>query len=326
MQRIQKSFQVVAVDKLELTAPNQKDKRNKFKPYEPQYYYDEEEQLLLQQQRLIMEEEETLAAAAADDKDESTVKAKQSSLQQVLNVNSSIGNIISSSHSTGGGLNNYCSSSNSSCSCSIFSGTTGGICSGGTTGNTGETFTTYPTGYVIPIRQQYWQTKFTTTIKQVLIVLVPFLGLSDLVSLSLTCTALASTTDIDTAIPLSAVANSNITASESFSQSGLAAESATAATTLRNRMHVRTILETNLQKVISRFKLTIEALQVIFKLHPGTVLSGSSILQAYLGEQYESYDLDFYVPLQEDSQLFLTQTLRMHDTEYHKKQGTIDMI
>ena len=81
-----------------------------------------------------------------------------------------------------------------------------------------------------------------------------------------------------------------------------------------------------MQKVISRFKLTIEALQVIFKLHPGTVLSGSSILQAYLGEQYESYDLDFYVPLQEDSQQFLTQTLRMHDTEYHNQQGTIDYL
>jgi len=167
--------------------------------------------------------------------------------------------------------------------------------------STGETVTSYRTF------GQYWQRNFIATIKEVIIRLVPFLSLSDLVSLSLTCTGLASTNDISV--------TSSVSASTSTSASA-------AATTLRNRIHVRTILNTNLQKVLSRFMLTLEEVQVIFKTHPGAILSGSSILQAYLGEQYESYDLDFYIPLKEHSEEFLKTTLRTRSTEYGS-QGTI---
>ena len=307
------------MDKSDLkhAAQNQKDS-NKFKAYDEQLY-DEEEQLLLQQQQFKMEEE-TMTAAAADT-DADGVKGKRSSLQQVFNVNS-ISN-ISSSHSFYRGINSV-SCCKSSCSRSSISGGTTALRGGGYPGNIGESISSYTIGCLIPISQQNWQTKYTSTIKQVLMVLVPFLTLPDLVSLSLSCTGLANTTDVSSTFPFSAVESNNIT-SEAVLPSVLTSSSA-APTTLRNRMHVRTILDTNFLKIISRFKLSLEALQLIFKIHPGTVLSGSSILQAYLGEQYESYDLDFYVPLQEGSEQFLKISLRMHATEYHSQQGTIDYL
>ncbi len=50
-------------------------------------------------------------------------------------------------------------------------------------------------------------------------------------------------------------------------------------------------------------------------------MSGSSILQAYLGIQYETFDLDFYLPLKEEAKNFLLQTLERLDGEGHDAQG-----
>lgn len=74
---------------------------------------------------------------------------------------------------------------------------------------------------------------------------------------------------------------------------------------LRNSILVQTVLFQNLSRLLTRFNLTVGNIQNILELHQGTVLSGSTILQAYMGTVYKKYDLDFYIPLRTETYNFL---------------------
>ena len=309
---------------------------DKFKAYKKLYAEEHQQQDLqhhLQQQITI--EAGDMAADAAE-------KGERSGIVQVLPINRigrnadrpNIGirisdcDIISSSssysrggHQGGSSKGAYFHGNNSS-----------GGSSGGADGDTvyNGSSRLYGLFGIIPIAQQPWQYKFAETIKQVLIVLVPYLAFSDLHALSRTCKYLL-TSNISSD---SAVTN-NIAFAFEFSETGAEATDTVAGAiagtvagtekapdNIRNPIHVRTILNIQLTKVLSRFKLNLETLQNVFNAHPGTVLSGSSILQAYLNEQFESYDLDFYLPLTEEAKAFLIQTLQRQDgEEQHDAQG-----
>jgi len=74
---------------------------------------------------------------------------------------------------------------------------------------------------------------------------------------------------------------------------------------LQHSALVREILLQNLSRLLSKFNFTVETLNNIFQMHHGTVLSGSTILQAYMGIVYSKYDLDFYIPFRTETFEFL---------------------
>ena len=60
--------------------------------------------------------------------------------------------------------------------------------------------------------------------------------------------------------------------------------------------YVKYILNRNMKVLLQSFHLSFDELLSFFRIQQGTVLSGSSILQVYTGEFWESSDLDIYVP------------------------------
>jgi len=80
---------------------------------------------------------------------------------------------------------------------------------------------------------------------------------------------------------------------------------------LRNSTFIKTILIQNLSRLLTRFNFTVGTLNNIFQLHQGTILSGSTILQAYMGNVYSKYDLDFYIPLRTEAETFLRRYIRV---------------
>ena len=60
--------------------------------------------------------------------------------------------------------------------------------------------------------------------------------------------------------------------------------------------YVLFILKRNMKILLQPFHLSFDHLLSFFRIQRGTVLSGSSILQVYTGEFWESSDLDIYVP------------------------------
>ena len=130
-------------------------------------------------------------------------------------------------------------------------------------------------GLVIHIAQQRpKEPKIVQTIMITKWALVPFISsVSDLVSLSQTCYGLS--------------------------------------LQLRNSTFIKTILIQNLSRLLTRFNFTVGTLNNIFQLHQGTILSGSTILQAYMGNVYSKYDLDFYIPLRTEAETFLRRYIRV---------------
>lgn len=59
---------------------------------------------------------------------------------------------------------------------------------------------------------------------------------------------------------------------------------------------VKRMLLRNLNRILSSFYLNNEGLQSFLFAIPGSILSGSSVLQAYLGEKWHLSDLDIYIP------------------------------
>ena len=322
--------------------------KTKFNSYKKHYEEEEQQELLLQQQQL-----EAKAMEAAEDTSETT---KKSGSVQVLPINNNSRNTDrryiattsrirdsgsnSSSYIYYGGRERTGNMTTISGGSGCGGGGGGGDDAGGHTGggnigdnNEGKLNLLH---YVNSFALQAWKQKFADTIKEVIFHLVPFLAFPELVSLSKSCKHFAqfdSSSSASSTVLLSASsATSKNIAFFSLSNSGtevaskdtIAASLAVplaASTTLQNPQYVRTILDIQLTKVLSRFKFTLQTLQNIFNAHPGSVLSGSSILQAYLGIQYERFDLDFYLPFKEEAKEFLIQTLERRDGEQRDAQG-----
>jgi len=61
---------------------------------------------------------------------------------------------------------------------------------------------------------------------------------------------------------------------------------------------VRLILERNMNGLLSSFGINLAVLQTLLRsTTPVSIVSGSFVLQAYIGEQWQTSDLDIYVPL-----------------------------
>ena len=73
----------------------------------------------------------------------------------------------------------------------------------------------------------------------------------------------------------------------------------------KKKEYVLFILQRNIKILLKPFRLTFDHLLSFFRIQRGTVLSGSTILQAYTGEFWESSDLDIYVP-------YKTNRFKMH--------------
>jgi len=310
--------------------------RTKFNLYK-KYYDEEQQELLLQQQHL-----EAKAMEAAED---TAGIAKKSGSVQVLPINNNCRATTSSISGSGSNSSSYFHyggrertgnmSTIGGGGCGGGGDDAGGHSGGGNSGdnNEGEQILLH---YMNSNIQQVWNQKFADAIKEVIVHLVPFITFPELVALSKSCkhftrfdfsssasTLLSSASCGATSNNISFFSLSNC-GTEVGSNDTIATSAAVpvaASTTLRNPQHVRTILDIQLTKVLSRFKLTLQTLQNIFNAHPGSVLSGSSILQAYLGIQYESFDLDFYLPFKEEAKEFLIQTLERRDGEQRDAQG-----
>jgi hypothetical protein len=64
----------------------------------------------------------------------------------------------------------------------------------------------------------------------------------------------------------------------------------------KTSQYARIILENNLTSLLSRFGSNILHVQHILGTVPGSMLSGSVVLQCYLGERWLDSDLDIYIP------------------------------
>ena len=311
--------------------------KTKFNSFKKHYDEEQQQELLLQQQHL-----EAKAMEAAEDTAET---AKKSGSVQVLPINNNCRATTSSISGSGSNSSSYFHyggrertgnmSTIGGGGCGGGDDAGGGLSGGGNSddNNEGDVNLLH---YVNLNAQQVWNQHFADTIKEVIVHLVPFLTFPELVALSKSCkqftrfdisssasTLLSSASCSATSNNISFFSLSNC-GTEVGSNDTIAASAAVpvaAITILRNPQHVRTILDIQLTKVLSRFKLTLQTLQSIFNAHPGSVLSGSSILQAYLGIQYERFDLDFYLPFKEEAKEFLIQTLERRDGEQRDAQG-----
>ena len=63
-----------------------------------------------------------------------------------------------------------------------------------------------------------------------------------------------------------------------------------------HKIYVKYILERNLRGLLRSFGLTMTNLQDILQVQRGSVLSGSAVLQAYIGAFWETSDIDIYIP------------------------------
>jgi len=64
--------------------------------------------------------------------------------------------------------------------------------------------------------------------------------------------------------------------------------------------YVRIILERNMNSLLLSFGINFSVLQdLLNSTEPKSIVSGSIVLQAYIGEQWETSDIDIYVPLLE---------------------------
>jgi hypothetical protein len=71
---------------------------------------------------------------------------------------------------------------------------------------------------------------------------------------------------------------------------------------LKNTIFVRLILDQNLNKLLHKYASSLPCLSKFLNAHQHSVVSGSILLQAFLGEEWES-DLDIYLPFINNEQV-----------------------
>ena len=66
---------------------------------------------------------------------------------------------------------------------------------------------------------------------------------------------------------------------------------------------VRTILKRNLNKLLHKYASSLPRLSNFLNAHQNSVVSGSILLQAFLGEEWPAADLDIYLPFSDIEQV-----------------------